>query len=411
MSPSVSVLEKPDLAVTTADPSAAATDWLAVAAHIAESLRATAVERERRAEPPVAEIGLLRDAGLLALLNPTAVGGIGASFPQSFRIVRMLSRADANVGQLLSYHYLLSSVAYARALPEQRDALQRRSVAEKWFWGGASNPRDDAPVLTRDGGGFRLNGRRNFASNAAVADRITVRVRFGDEVLLLVVPNPHDGVSHGYDWDAFGQRLTESGSIAFHDVRLEREHILGAFPAPPAAHVPPAATLGPPLHQLYFVNLYLGTAEGALAEAREYVRTTARPWQTSGVAAATEDPYVLELYGTLDADMRASIALAEAASAGIEAALARGPALTRSERDTAAATVYAAKVHSTRTALDVTSRVFDLMGARATAGRYGFDRFWRNVRTHTLHDPLAYKAREVGNFALNGRITPDPLYT
>jgi alkylation response protein AidB-like acyl-CoA dehydrogenase len=51
------------------------------------------------------------------------------------------------------------------------------------------------------------------------------------------------------------------------------------------------------------------------------------------------------------------------------------------------------------------------MGARATAAQYGFDRFWCNVRTHTLHDPLAYKAREVGNFQVNGLITPDPLYT
>jgi alkylation response protein AidB-like acyl-CoA dehydrogenase len=48
-------------------------------------------------------------------------------------------------------------------------------------------------------------------------------------------------------------------------------------------------------------------------------------------------------------------------------------------------------------------RIFDLMGARATSARYGFDRFWRNVRGHTLHDPVACKAREVGTFALNGR--------
>jgi alkylation response protein AidB-like acyl-CoA dehydrogenase len=392
-------------------PSSAGTDWLSVATEIAASLRETAVERERRAEPPLAEIELLREAGLLALLNPRAAGGIGASFTDSFRIVRILSRADTNVGQLLSYHYLLSSVAYGRATTEQRAELHRRSVAEKWFWGGASNPRDASPVLTRDGDGFRLNGRRNFASNAAIADRITVRVLLDDDILLLAVPNPRDGVVHGHDWDAFGQRLTESGSIEFRNVRIEREHILGEFPARPAEAVPPAATLGPPLHQLYFVNMYLGTAEGALAEARQYVRTSARPWQTSGVAAASADPYTLEHYGTLDADLRASAALADVAAGEIEAAVARGPALTQAERDGAAATVYAAKVHSTRTALDVTSRIFDLMGARAAGGRYGFDRFWRNIRTHTLHDPLAYKAREVGNFALNGRITPDPLYT
>lgn len=51
------------------------------------------------------------------------------------------------------------------------------------------------------------------------------------------------------------------------------------------------------------------------------------------------------------------------------------------------------------------------MGARVTAARYGFDRYWRNVRTHTLHDPAYYKAREVGNFVLNGVIPPVGLYS
>ena len=44
-----------------------------------------------------------------------------------------------------------------------------------------------------------------------------------------------------------------------------------------------------------------------------------------------------------------------------------------------------------------------VIGARATMERYRLDRFWRNVRTLTLHDPLDYKAREVGDWALNGR--------
>ena len=123
------------------------------------------------------------------------------------------------------------------------------------------------------------------------------------------------------------------------------------------------------------------------------------------------DHYVLELYGSLYSDLRASVALAEAAAVEIEAAIERGVALDPEQRTAAAAAVYAAKVNSTKVALEVTSRIFDLMGARATSARYGFDRFWRNIRTHTLHDPVAYKAREVGNYALNGRITPDPLYT
>ena len=32
------------------------------------------------------------------------------------------------------------------------------------------------------------------------------------------------------------------------------------------------------------------------------------------------------------------------------------------------------------------------------------DRFWRNIRTHTLHDPIEYKIRDLGNWALNDQL-------
>jgi alkylation response protein AidB-like acyl-CoA dehydrogenase len=49
------------------------------------------------------------------------------------------------------------------------------------------------------------------------------------------------------------------------------------------------------------------------------------------------------------------------------------------------------------------------MGARATTGSARLDRFWRNVRTHTLHDPVDYKIRELGEWALNRKI-PNPSF-
>jgi alkylation response protein AidB-like acyl-CoA dehydrogenase len=48
------------------------------------------------------------------------------------------------------------------------------------------------------------------------------------------------------------------------------------------------------------------------------------------------------------------------------------------------------------------------MGARATANHYGFDRYWRNLRIFTLHDPVDYKIRTIGNWVLNNQFpTPD----
>ena len=60
-------------------------------------------------------------------------------------------------------------------------------------------------------------------------------------------------------------------------------------------------------------------------------------------------------------------------------------------------------------ALEVSGRIFEVTGARSTAASEGLDRFWRNVRTHTLHDPVAYKRREVGRWVLEGEL-PEPTW-
>lgn len=386
----------------------AATGWRAAAEGIAEVLKVDAAARDQAGAQPRRELELLREAGLFALLDPAEYGGAGGSFTDTFEAVRIIGQADASIAQLLAYHYLHRTNAVWRARPDQRADLIRRSVAGRWFWGGASNPRDPESRLTPDGDDFRLTGRKNFASNAALADRITLRAELGAGFAVITIPGDRAGVSHGNDWDAIGQRLSESGSVAFDNVHVERDEVLGDLAHPV---VSPRTTLIVPYHQLLIVNFYIGTAAGALSEAAAYIRTTSRPWQNSGVARASDDPYILEHFGNLDVDLRASIALGDVAAAAFEAAVARGDDLTPDERNTAAAAIYAAKVHASRAALDITSRIFELMGARAAATHYGFDRYWRNIRTHTLHDPVTYKSREVGNFALNGTIAAIPLYS
>jgi alkylation response protein AidB-like acyl-CoA dehydrogenase len=68
-------------------------------------------------------------------------------------------------------------------------------------------------------------------------------------------------------------------------------------------------------------------------------------------------------------------------------------------------------VVTTHTALDTTSTVFELTGARATAAGTGLDRFWRDARTLTLHDPVAYKATEVGDHLLTGSYPTPSQYS
>jgi ABC-type taurine transport system ATPase subunit len=77
------------------------------------------------------------------------------------------------------------------------------------------------------------------------------------------------------------------------------------------------------------------------------------------------------------------------------------------ERGEVAVAGAEAKVLAHRAGLEISSQLFELTGARSTSERLGLDRFWRNVRVHTLHDPVDHKLRDLGRHALDGRF-PDP---
>ena len=95
----------------------------------------------------------------------------------------------------------------------------------------------------------------------------------------------------------------------------------------------------------------------------------------------------------------------------ITEALAIGPELTAEQRAEVAVAIAEAKYLTTKVSLEAASRLFEIQGARATTSAYGFDRHWRNLRTHTVHDPVAYKAREVGDWTLNQRAPQFSLYS
>ena len=173
----------------------------------------------------------------------------------------------------------------------------------------------------------------------------------------------------------------------------------------------PFASLRPCLAQLVLANVFLGLGEGALEEARRYTREQSRAWPSSGVASASDDPYVLRHYGELWGGLRGAAALTDQAGASFDEAWSQAERLTTAARGTCAVAVAAAKVATTRAGLDVANRMFEVAGARATSAKADLDRFWRNLRTHTLHDPVDYKLRELGRFALLGELPTPTFYS
>lgn len=168
-------------------------------------------------------------------------------------------------------------------------------------------------------------------------------------------------------------------------------------------------TLNVPTIQLVFVSFYLGIAAGALETAATYTRTKSRPWLHGGHEHAVDEPYVIDIYGDLTAQLWAVEALADAVAAEGQKLHDDPDAVTEQARGEFEVRVAAVKARATEVALDITNRIFEVTGARATASAEGLDRFWRNIRTHTLHDPVAYKRREVGRHVLTGEL-PQPTW-
>lgn len=356
------------------------TNWLDVAGDVAATLRSDAADRDRANQPPAKEVELLRQSGLLNVTDWTT----------QLKVGRIIGAADANAGHLLGYHYLQIWRSGLFDVPVNRK--------EDQFWAGVSNPLDAALELTPSDQCFLLNGRKTFATGASVADRLVVSATRTDngEKLTFLLDGKAPGVTYLNDWDNIGQRLTASGGVGFENVEVTE--ILGVQPASEDNRLSLAA-IG---FQLVLAQLYVAIAEGALHEAADYTRTKTRPWFVSGVDAATDDPYIVAAYGEMVAQTRAAGLLADEAGRQLWEATELGRQLTSAKRAQVAVTISEAKVVSTKVVNEVTSRIFEQVGARGTAAKYAVDRFWRNARTLTLHDPVVYKAREVGEHFLTG---------
>ena len=72
----------------------------------------------------------------------------------------------------------------------------------------------------------------------------------------------------------------------------------------------------------------------------------------------------------------------------------------------ASVAVAKAKVLTTEVALQVTEKLFELAGSRATLAEFNLDRHWRNARVHTLHDPVRWKYQHIGRWVLRGESPP-----
>ncbi|MFY9678649.1 acyl-CoA dehydrogenase family protein [Glutamicibacter protophormiae] len=381
--------------------------WRGIARQVAGTLAADALARDRANAQPFAEVRLLREAGLLDLLAPAEFGGAGGHFETAFEVIRILAAADGSISQLLAYHYINQSSIAFYAPAEAQAAWWRRTVEERWLWGDSVNPVDPALVLTREGAGYRLNGAKRFSTGSGVGEVIVVnaQVEGTGELLAFVVPRDAQGLEIVDDWDYLGQRLSASNSLVYRNVRIEPADVLG-----PVTDEPVSTLLTPGI-QLAFANFYVGIAQGALERGKQILLGRKNAWFLSAAETYSQDPVFQRTVGELKARTAAVAALAEKLGRRFDALLSLAGAVTQPQRAELAVAIAELKVVATEAGVEVANRIFEVTGSSSTQSGVGLDLFWRNVRTHSLHDPVDYKKIEVGAYFLRGESQPLSLYT
>lgn len=383
-------------------------DPLQTARELAAQFALSAAERDSQGGTPKTERDALRASGLLALSIPGQYGGLGANWTQTFEVVREFARVDSSIAHVFGFHHLMLATARLFSRPDQWQPWFELTARKNWFWGNALNPLDTRTQMQTFSGWREFSGKKSFCSGAPDSQMLIASANDplnAGRLVIAAIPSGRTGITLHDDWDNMGQRQTDSGSATFERVRVE-EHELLLDPGPLST---PFSCLRPLIAQLHFANLFLGIAEGALDEAREYTLKEGRPWFKSKARVVTEDPLILSHYGEFWVGLESVRVLVERAAGMLDDAWRKEHGLGSEERARLAIAISTAKVAASKVGLDLCSRLFEVTGARATHAALRLDRHWRNLRTQTLHDPVDYKIQELGEWALN-QTRPTPSF-
>lgn len=340
----------------------------------------------------------LRASGYTRLTLPPergglSQGGLGATLEEYAAAQLLLGEANAALALVLAMHtHVVGAAFQGRSLPGPLlAALAEASREGRLVNALASEPELGSPsrgglprsVAVPDGDGWRLTGRKTWATGARALDLALVSAATpGGEVVRLLVPMDAPGVGIEPGWTgALALRGSGSHDVTFAEVHVPAGHV--ALPSPPR-----------PASSAWFwtaiAATYLGVGFAALHTLTRYARE--RVPTALGAPLATLGR-VQENVGRIAAELQAARALLGEATRAWDAAPAAEavPALA------------AAKAHATGAAVNATDLAVRTAGGAALMPALPLERLLRDARAGLTHPP----SDEVGYASLGAALLTD----
>lgn len=357
-------------------------------------------KRDQNRILPTEQINQFSQKGLGGIRIPKQYGGAFVSNKTLAHVFRILSKADANVGQIPQNQFGLLNFINITGSDAQKQFIYTEILAGKRIANGGpeKNSKDTKSIqtkLTLENGQYFLNGEKFYSTGTSFADWLAIRALHPEGYTVLVIIDRHaEGVEVINDWNGFGQRTTASGTVKLHNVVVDSalffdERIIADTPNVRGAY-----------SQLLQVAIDVGIAEAACDDTLSSIRK-ARPIIDAGVEKASEEHYTLQEVGKLNILLDAAILLLDDAAEYLDE-LDQIAAISAEQAAHASILVAEAKIYANDAALHISEKLLELGGSRASLSQHNLDQHWRNARVHTLHDPVRWKFHAIGDYYLNG---------
>jgi alkylation response protein AidB-like acyl-CoA dehydrogenase len=372
------------------------TSAIETAERLAPSFAERAGQHDLDGSFPAEDFDDLRTSGLLGLMVPTRLGGLGASFADYAEVAMTLGAGNGATALIFNMH---ASVTGALALTDD-DLARALGVPETFFAArdemlrGAAEGRHYAVAMSERGagsrlsqattayepveGGWRITGTKTFCSGAGHADAYVVAARRGEAVSQFLVP-AGGGVTVVPTWDSLGMRATVSHDIEL-DVVVPAEALLGQVEGMALL----LAQVMPQWLVASYAAVYVGVAQAALSAAASYI-------DGRGLGRL---PMVRARLGRADAAVAAAREVVRAMAQAVTAAPGE-PATNQ--------WVWRAKLVAGETAMDVAASLLEACGTAATRRGSALERLYRDARCGSLQPATSDVCADWLGYAVLGR--------
>ncbi len=357
---------------------------VALADHLGIRIAERCAEHDRDESFVADGFQALKEAGFFKALVPADLGGGGVSYREMCDAIRRLGTHCGSTALAFSMHCHLLAVPLWRWQNEKApvEGLLKRVASENLILisSGGSDWLNSSGTAKKVDGGYRVSGRKIFASGCPMGDLLMTSAVFADPengatVLHFPVPFKAEGLKLLDTWHVMGMRGTGSQDVQLDDVFVPDAAIAARRPQGKWHRL---------FHMISMIALpmvyaaYLGVAEGARAKAIAAARKKAGGHQLTLIVGSMENAFALA-----EMAYERMVAIAETSQPGPETT---GRALT-------------ARTLTGRAAIKTVERAMEVVGGASFYQALGLERAFRDVQGARFH-PL----QEVPQLEFAGRL-------